>query len=423
MKGRGHPLPMRWVSILLLAIGLCPSLLSGACTRANPAAGADEDLVAIEEPVPPSFEPIVFPNPNARANVLPGRVVDDVPVPEDERGWQEKLALASGYAAGGFDDEALEVIRQTLAMSPPPDWAARLRDLRTTLKIRELETTLLRADVRGERDYVRFRTDVDWQVRIRNVSGREVVLATPADASPAALGMRIVRRDLDIYAAELKREWTQTVFLQAPGGASITIPPGGVHVQPVRIPAEDVGDPISGLRILEVGGTLRGMLGGTTEGPAGIALPLRPGRVVVLPDGFEPLTRDAVRSMEQAREAVAPPHLLVAAEFVPVSRLEEGVREAALTLETGDVALRTAALGALTLLRERAVRRPLAPLAAPLLEGLTRTPDRAEALMDGLAVLSGTRLPPDPRLWLDWGRRIERDGATVVSGETAGEIR
>jgi len=370
------------------------------------------------EPIPPSFETIVFPNarPSGRTT-LAGRVVDDAAVDEDDLGWREKFQLASGYAAGGFDMEAFEVIRQTLAMNPPAGWHSRLTDLRATLRIRQLETTFLRADVRGERDYVPFQTDVEFQVRIRNVSDEKVVLATPEGASPSALIMRIVRRDLDIYAASLKREWTQTVFLQQPGGCNLVIPPGGIHVQRVRVPAVDIGCPISGLRILEVGGTLRASILRTDDEPGALALPLRPGRVVVLPAGFEPLTKDPVRSMAHAREVVAPPHFLVAAEFVPLDRLGEGVQEVATTLEHGDPALRTAALGALSILKERAVGRPLAPLAKPFLAGLSQGSGREEALMEALAVLSGTHLPPDTRLWQDWGRRIEKRGATVSGSE------
>ncbi len=404
---------MRQRSVSLLAVVLASVALGAAgCTGANPRE-PDDNLPRAGEPIAPSFEPIVFPNPGAKGRGLPGRVSDDVSVPEAERGWQEKLRLASGYAEGGYADEALEVIRQTLAMNPPADWAARFRGLRSSLKVREVEMTLLRADVRGDRDYVPFQTDVDWDVRIRNVSDHDVVLAASGDASPAALVMRIVRRDLDIYAAELKREWTQTVFLQEPGGAPIVIPPGGMHVQRVRVPATDVGAPISGLRILEVGGTLRGTLGGSEEGRAGVMLPLRPGRVVVLPDGFEPLTRDPVGSMATAREAVAPPHFLVAAEFVPAGRVADAVREVATTLEAGDPVLRTAALGALTLLAERAAGRPLAPLARPLLDALERTPSRSRSLMEALTILSHTHRPPDPRFWQEWGRRLARENQTV----------
>ena len=73
----------------------------------------------------------------------------------------------------------LAVIRRALQMSPPHAWAQRFKNLRSTLQVRRLETTLLRVDVRGEKDYVPFETDVLWRVRIRNVSPREIVIGPP----------------------------------------------------------------------------------------------------------------------------------------------------------------------------------------------------------------------------------------------------
>jgi len=398
---------------LAAALFLAASFLAACAGRGGP---EGEGWVRADGPVPPSLEPIVFPNPRGAA-AADMRTGDERRLAEEDAGWQEKYEVASGYAAGGYDDEAQTLVQAALALHPPEAWARRFRDLRSSLRVRRLEETLLRVDARGERDYVPFASPVDWTVRIRNVGRREVVLADPRQvegaASASAVTLRVVRRDLDIYAAELRRTWTQTVFLQTPRAGPVRIPPGGVHEVRVRMPGPDVGEPISGLRVLEVSGTLRAALVGPDGGVDGVALPIRRGRVVAVPQNFEPLARDPLGSMETAIPAVAPPHLLVAAEFVERDDVPRGVEILARALETGDPALRTAAVGALGLLRERALGRPLAPLAEPLVRGLTRSPSRADALMEGLRRLSGATLPEDARLWKDWWQRASAAGETV----------
>jgi hypothetical protein len=74
----------------------------------------------------------------------------------------------------------------------------------------------------------------------------------------------------------------------------------------------------------------------------------------------------------------------------------------------------TAAAGALSMLRERCVGDPLAPLVEPLLASLENRPDRAADLIRGLAMLTDARLAADARLWQDWWRRT-KDRAPVVS--------
>ena len=388
----------------------------GGCAPPQRLADGSE-LVATSEPIPPSFEPIVIPHPDAARLGRGGLVQETREVDEADQGWLEKYQLASGYAAGGFDDEALEVIRRTLAMKPPETWAERLRTLRSGLKVRRIETDLLRIDARGGRDYVPFATCIDWKIRIRNVSRREVVFRPPAggyrESSPSALSLTMLRRDLDIYAAELRRTWNQTVFLAAADQGAIRIQPGETYEQPVRVPADDVGSPISGLRILQLGGMLRATIEGVDGEPEVVALPIRTGRVVVVPDGYEPLVLDPLGSMQTAVDTVAPTHLLVASEFVRREQAVEAVGVAARALGRGDPALRTAALGALALLRERLAGTPLAPASEPLVIELEQRPARAAALMEGLQMLTDESVPADARLWRDWWRRLEGRGRQV----------
>ncbi len=398
----------------LLLLGLTIAL--GSCAPPQRLADGSE-LVATVDPIPPSFEPIVIPHPDAAQLGRAGMVQETREVDEADAGWREKYQLASGYAAGGFDEEALDVIRRTLALQPPPQWGDRFRTLRAGLKVRRLESDLLRVDARGGRDYVPFATAIDWRIRIRNVSRREVVFRPPvggyAASSPSALSLTMLRRDLDIYAAELRRTWNQTVFLCAAEQGEIRIQPGETYEQPVRVPAEDVGAAISGLRILQLGGTLRATLEGVDGEPESVSLPIRPGRVVVVPEGYEPLVLDPLGSMRTAVDTVAPTHLLVASEFVRRGQGVQAIEVTADALGRGEAALRTAALGALGLLRERLAGTPLRPAARPLIEQLELRPARAEALMEGLMMLSDESVPADPRLWRDWWRRLEGKGRTV----------
>lgn len=370
-------------------------------------------------PEPPSFEPIVFPHQN------PGRRQDlgerRLPA-EDLAGWKEKWELASRYAAGGYDEEALQILDAALAHDPPAEWAARMRALKTSLRMRRAEEHLLRVEARGTRDYVPFQTAIDFVIRFRNVSREEIVFLAPEpgalDVSPSAMTLEITRRDRDVYATEFKRGWNQTVFLQRPGAPPIRIPPGGVHEVPVRIPAEDVGPPLPGLRVIQVGGILRPThLRKGGEGRT-VRVPIRAGRVVALPGGYEPLVADPLGSMRTATRTVAPIHLLIATEFVPPRRAHEAMDLLARALAEGHPSLERAALGGIALLRERAVGDPLRPLAAPLMDALRRAPGRSDALMKGLRRLTGLVLAPDPRLWQDWWRReAGRRTAVAAAGE------
>ncbi len=397
-----------WPAVLLVLTAVAGA---SACARPPQTADAPDP----KGPVAPSFAPIVFPRAGAKPGATGGSVKDPSPVDEADRGLEEKRRLAEGYAAGGFDDEALEVIRQTLAMKPPlPEhWVSVFQDLRRTLAVRRLQATLLRADARGRLDYVTFGSDVEFEIEVRNVSGRPVTMSTEAGESPPALALQVARQDHDIYAARLGRSWTQTVGLQKDERAPVRLPAGGVFHETVRVPAADVGAAIQGVRVLDLSGTLRGSVRVGDGPPTPLALPLRPARVVVVPDGYEPLTRDPLASMETAVTAVAPTHILVAAEFVGPNRVADACRVVARALAEGDPVLRTAALGALDLLLERAAGRPAAPLADPFLAALDLHPDRSDALMDALARIADTRVMPDARLWRDWWQRAESEGRTV----------
>lgn len=369
-------------------------------------AGCQADAGPSTEPRPPSLEPVVLGHASLRR------------APEDSQerrrpdpaaaGWPEKLALAQGYAAGGYDAEALAVLDAALALSPPEPWAGRLRDLKASLRLRRAQETLLRIVSRGARDYYPFGRDVEVEVRLANVSGAELVFAAPPPgASPSALTLEVRCVDRDVYASRLRRAWSRTFALTAEGRPPLVIPPGGEHAVRVRIPAADLGPPLAGLRALEVSGVLRPT--GLTRGgePRSVRVPVRAGRVVVLPEGYEPLARDPLGALEQSAATGAALHLLLAAEFLAPGERPEAAARLAAVLARGPPGLRRAAVGALGLLRERAVGEPLAPFVGPLVAALAEHPDAAEALMEGLAEVTGRHLAPDPRLWADWWRREE----------------
>jgi hypothetical protein len=414
----------RMGAALLLAIlfGL------GACQNtpaATPEAARDSDMFGRSrqprksEPLPPSFEPIQFSTGGGSARR--GELQEKCDVSDDAAGWKEKWELASRYAAGGYDQEALQVLDGALAQSPPPAWSARLRGLRHSLTIRRAEELLLRVEARGVKDYVGFGCPVDFVIRLRNVSGEVLSIVAPATgsgSSPSALLLEIRRRDRDVHATQLGRTWNQTVFLQKAGDAPIVIQPGQVHELPVRIPAEAAGAPIAGIRTLELTGTLRptDLRRGTQR--RRVTLPVRAGRVIALPGGFEPLTVDPLKSMGTAIDTVAPAHLLIAAEFVPPSRRAAAFKELARALGEGHPALYRAALGAIDLLRERAVGLPVGPFALPLVDQLSRSPERVDALMEGLSTVTGVRLAPDARLWQDWYRKEANRRRPVPASDT-----
>jgi hypothetical protein len=390
------------------------AMIAGGCSGAGAAGQAGQ------EPVAPSFEPIHF----AKTGHGGGADRQERRTPaEDAAGWQEKWDLASRYAAGGYDEAALQVLDAALAVGPPAPWGKRLRDLRSSLVVRRAEETLLRVEARGVKDYVAFGQDVDFVLRLRNVSPEVVTLLAPptegARASPSAFVLTITRRDRDVHATRLTRRWTRTVFLLQPGAPPIHIPPGGTYDFPVRIPAESAGGPLAGLRTLEVGGTFRPTRLRRGAKRRQVRLPIRPGRVVALPGGFEPLAADPLGSMRRAIDAVAPEHLLVATEFVRADRRAAAVTLLAEALGRGHPVLYRAALGGLDLLRARAAGQPLAPLVAPLMRELDRSPERAEAIMEGLGTVSGAHVAPDPRLWREWWRRESGRHAAVPATEDA----
>jgi len=392
--------------VLLLAF-----CLAGCANRGTQDPTAEQSA---QEPIPPSFEPVVFPHQKVRKGA---GVRDKRSLPDDDAGWKEKWQLASQYAAGGFEEQALQILDSCLAQGPPDPWRRRMRGLKTSLRVRKAESVLLRVEARGVKDYVPFGTDVDFVIRLRNVSNRTItLLAPPAEgalASPSAMLLEIHRRDRDIYATELTRHWNRTVFFLEPGDDPIRIPSGAVHELPVRVPAQALGDPITGLRVVELSGTLRPTrlrLGGERRT---VRLPIRKGRVTALPGGYDELVADPLRAMRKSIDTVAPAHLMIACEFVPPGRRVEAVEILAEALAEGHRSLRRAALSGLSLLTERAAGDRLAPLVYPLMVRLQDTPDRADALMQALGILSGMRFAPDSRLWMDWWRREAQRRTTI----------
>jgi hypothetical protein len=106
-------------------------------------------------------------------------------------------------------------------------------------------------------------------------------------------------------------------------------------------------------------------------------------------------------------------HLLIAAEFVGREDVPRAAAVLADVLAAGDPALSAASHGALLLLVERAAGQPLKPIAEPFALALERAPGRSEGLVRALRLVSGERLPPDPRVWREWWRRGSADHATV----------
>ncbi len=391
---------------LLLLVG---ALLAGC--------SSDSATPETDEAEAPSFAPIVWPHAGgARRGATNTR--DKRTLEDEDAGWQEKYELAQRYVAGGYDEQALQILTGALTQEPPAPWGPRMRALKQSIRVRRAEELLLRIDARATKDYVGFGEPIDFVIRFRNVSTEIVTLLAPSEqeeTSPSAMMIEITRRDRDIHATELRRTWNRTVYIQEPGGDPIRIPAGGTHEVPVRIPAEAAGSPISGLRIIEVAGTLRPTRLRKGAEPRTVRLPIRRGRVMALPRNFEPLTVDPLKSMRTAVSTVAPAHLLIATEFVPPGRRPAAATILAGALEQGHPALYRAALGGLGLLRERAVGEPLAPYVDPLLRGLSRTPGRADALMEGLSTVTGVRLAPDPRLWKDWWRRDDNRRRAVTA--------
>ncbi len=385
-----------------------------------------------EGPEPPSFDPIVLPRPAGRGGDAAGAGVPGLPgadererveVEEADRGWREKLEVARALLASGEEEAAAQLVEAALSAGPPAAWAGRLRNLQTELRLRRAESTVLRIDARPVKDVLTFGEDVEFRLRLRNVSGGVLTFAAPrggggrpggGEGSASAFTLEVLRRDRDVYGNAMERTWSRTVFLQPADGPALVLGPDQVRDLTVRVPAEDVGPALAGVRVIELSGLLRPA--GLTLGDAPVTAPLRlrRGRALVLPGGFEPLAQDPLGALERALPVGAAPHLLVATAFVPRAEAPQAVALLARALVEGDPLLVRAAQGALTILRERCVGDLLAPLADLLLAALDARPDRAAELIGGLERLVEARLAPDARLWQDWWRRTRPLGPVLT---------
>jgi hypothetical protein len=344
-------------------------------------------------------------------------------VDEDQEAFfREKVETARAAIDRGDGALAAELVDGALALEPPPDWEEKLLNLRGEVRARHLETEVIRADVRGVVDYVPFGRDVDLVVRLRNVGTADVVISPPSGKgaqalSGSTLALAVRRRDRDVYAAELVQSWTQSVPLVAEGAPERRIAPEDSLEVRVRVPAAELGPPISGLRVLEVSGDLRaGRIEAGLSEPIG-RVRIRTGRVVIVPSGYEPIAADPLGAMRKAAEMVAPVHLLVAAEFVAPADRVGAVTVLADVLAQGSLDLDTAAWNALHHLRAAAVGTPVRPLAAPLMAALLAHPERETRIMQALTALTGVALAPDARLWEDWWRRESSGPGSLVPSD------
>ena len=355
-------------------------------------------------PVAPTFDPVVIPNPNAAEQE---RLDERRPLPRDESGFREKWELASQYVASGFDDAALQIIDAALAQNPPEPWGERLEGLETTLRSRRVQQRLVRIEVRPLRDYVLFQRGVKVEIRIQNVSDQLLSLLPPqSDAvSPSAITLELTRLDRDVSASARRRAWTQTLYVRNPAGGPVEIQPGTAYTQQAVIPPSDIGGAIQGFRVLEIGGRFRSTRLKSGDAVRPIHVPLRAGRVVVVPRGYEPVASDPLGSMRKAVDNVAPVHLLLASEFVSRSDRAAAVERLADVLAHGHPSLERSAISALQVLRERSVGEPITEAARPLMDALERTTTRSDAVMDGLSAYTGVNVAPDVRLWRDFWRR------------------
>jgi hypothetical protein len=418
----------------LLLLGGCQGALLGGEEQ------ADEDLPKdwlgrpikpagnAEGPLPPSFSPVILSKregPGGTDELLE-RNRERRSLPRDQSGFREKWELASRYVESGYDEAAGKILDAAIEQDPPEPWRGRLRGLRRSIELKKTEFTMLRAEIRPGRDYVQFGKRIDVVLRIRNVGERTVEFLDPASAggaasvSPTTVTLEMTRTDHDIYATQLRRSWTQTFYLRAADGQTIRIPPGGAHEQTARIPPSDVGDPISGYRVVEIGGILRASRVKMGSVERSLRVPLRAGRVAVLPGGYQPLAAEPLEGLRKALEIGAPTHLLVATEFVPMDEREDAVALLADVLMDGSLTMQRAAVGALQVLHGRSIGDPVAPLAAPLIEAMAERPARAERLIPGLEALTGSGVAPDARLWQDWWRRADKAGSTVRGDSGAG---
>lgn len=419
------------------------ALLAGACAArrgtdgraldpgsgsGGPGAADPADILAGRAAGDAPVDPLADPALDPTCRSIPRGPEDDDPNvrrrtkrEEDDAFFEAKLEAARDEASVGSDAAAIELLTAALKLDPKPPWDARFKALRAEIKARHLETEILRVDVRPVRDYVPFDAAVDLVVRLRNVGKAEVVILPPTSGPDAVSGSSLVltvkRTDHDIYEAELSRTWTKVVPLLPEGAQELRIPSEGVHEVRVRVPPEDVGGAVSGLRVLELSGDLRaGRIEAGISEPLG-RVPIRPGRVVVLPANFEPLAADPVGSLRKAVDVTAPVHLLVAAEFLAPEARPDALRILALALSTGAPELQPAALSAIHLIRRAAAGTAVRELARPLMEALDAHPERATELMDALRALTLVSLAPDARLWDDWWRRELAGPGAVVKAQ------
>ena len=410
------------VFLLALAASGCAAR-NGARDRGAAGTDASKAGAGVEEPIAPSLsaEPIILPGRGslgADGKPVGGGAPSDKKarrkVDETDETFREKFAAANEAHAAGEDEAALAIIGAALDMNPKAPWDQRFHALKSDVRAHHLDTNVLRIDVRPQKDYVGFGEDVDLLVRIHNVGKADVVIRPPTSVgfeavSGSTLVLTMKRTDRDIYAAELSHSWTQNVPLLASGGQELRIPMDGVHEIRVRVPADEVGDAIAGMKVLDLSGELRaGRILVGIEEPFG-RVPIRPGRVVVLPANYEPLAADPLGSISKSVDALAPVHLLVATEFLSADDRPAAVGIIARALATSPIEMRPAALNALDLVRRAAAGSPVRPLAAPLMDALAAHPERAADLMEALHILTLVTHPPDARLWEDWWRR-ERKG-------------
>lgn len=428
---------------VLIAL-VAPALTVGCVTNTRrsgltPASSSrdDPDPPASARPEAPlSHDPVILPGrgkKDAKGGVVPLENADTDSkkrrkVDETDDAFREKLAAAREAVDAGEDEAALTLVAAALDMNPKPPWDQRFKSLRSEIKARHVGTDVLRIDVRPLRDYVVFGQDVDLLIRIKNVGADVVTVRPPDRAGPGALSsatlvLTIKRTDLDIYAAELSRSWMQTVPLLDSSSPELRIPPDGIHEIRVRVPGDEIGDAISGMKVLDLSGELRagGILAGIEE-PFG-RVPIRPGRVVALPANYEPVAADPLGSLSRAVDALAPVHVLVATEFLSPDDRPAAVGVLARSLWSSPVEMRPAALHALDLIRRSAAGTPVRPLAAPLMDALTAHPERSSDLMEALHVMTRVTNPPDERLWADWWRREQAGPGAKVALEDAGPVR
>lgn len=424
---------LRWTSVACVCLCACTAdgrerRLAGRGRPATDGPAVPSEGLPGEVPVeldPSEVAPLVLERPSAPARAR-GPDADRRgrrPVEEEGDGFfRDKLSSAREALDAGAEEAAVEIADAALSLRPGDEWGERFRALKAEARARRIEGEVLRADVRGVREYLGFAEDLDLVVRIRNVGTGDVVITPPTGRGKDALSgttlmLRARRRDLDVYAAEVTRTWNKVVPLVEADAGPVRIPPEGHLEVRVRVPADDVGGAIAGMRVLEVEGDLRA---GRIE--AGLSEPLgrvrvRAGRVVVLPSNYEPLAADPLGSMRKAASTVSPVHLLVATEFLRPRERPSACALLAHVLAAGAPDLEWAARNAIAHLRRATVGEPMRPLGEPFLRTARSYPERAGVVLEGLSILTGVHLPADPRLWDDAWRKTLETGTVAPSDD------